>query len=434
MNKLFLGAEVKSLKSGEFEVVASNAQIDRYGDTINPEGWVLSNYKKNPVMLWSHMSGGGLGETPIPPVARATKVWVEDGNLKAKGVFAPTPFAQELRTLVEDGFLNAVSVGFMPLVEDEKGAVEVEEKMYRRANEDEIEKGYSKDGTKFKKQELLEISWVSVPALPTALVSARKMGLQLITKELETKEIGKPYPNEHSCRLSDPDDYKTCKRTSRTSDGKKYSILTCQRKDDDTKWEEQGYRYAKDIWTASEAKKHCTDHKGIKFEPASEKEKTTYDCECIDCGHKMTSDEHCADIKCPKCGGEMRRAERPGPGRSDENIETKVGRVISEKNRKLINNCVKQMGEAIDALKVLLTATEPEKDIAPEVKGRSHSKMKGGINPELRLMLLANKAVENTLRKLKENKSGQKVEIRYLRIASKVVDAAIIKAKAKTKK
>ena len=40
----------------------------------------------------------------------------------------------------------------------------------------------------------------------------------------------------------------------------------------------------------------------------------TYDCECIDCGHEMQSDEHCRDIQCPECGGEMRRAERPGQG------------------------------------------------------------------------------------------------------------------------
>jgi len=40
-----------------------------------------------------------------------------------------------------------------------------------------------------------------------------------------------------------------------------------------------------------------------------------YACECLECGHKLTSEEHCRDIKCPECGGEMRRAERPGPGK-----------------------------------------------------------------------------------------------------------------------
>jgi len=40
-----------------------------------------------------------------------------------------------------------------------------------------------------------------------------------------------------------------------------------------------------------------------------------YKCECIECGYKMSSDKHCNELKCPKCGGEMRRQERPGPGR-----------------------------------------------------------------------------------------------------------------------
>ena len=42
--------------------------------------------------------------------------------------------------------------------------------------------------------------------------------------------------------------------------------------------------------------------------------KPEFECECIECGHKMTTDKHCKDIKCPECGGQMRRAERPGPG------------------------------------------------------------------------------------------------------------------------
>ena len=41
---------------------------------------------------------------------------------------------------------------------------------------------------------------------------------------------------------------------------------------------------------------------------------TTYDCECIDCGYEMQSEEHCNTLTCPECGGKMRRAERPGPG------------------------------------------------------------------------------------------------------------------------
>ena len=47
------------------------------------------------------------------------------------------------------------------------------------------------------------------------------------------------------------------------------------------------------------------------------KKAVTFQCECLDCGYKMSSKEHCADIKCPECGSTMRRAERPGPGRKE---------------------------------------------------------------------------------------------------------------------
>ena len=37
-------------------------------------------------------------------------------------------------------------------------------------------------------------------------------------------------------------------------------------------------------------------------------------CQCIKCGYVMESEQHCSEIKCPECGGDMRRLERPGPG------------------------------------------------------------------------------------------------------------------------
>jgi cation transport regulator ChaB len=40
----------------------------------------------------------------------------------------------------------------------------------------------------------------------------------------------------------------------------------------------------------------------------------SFECECIKCGHKESSDKHCKDLKCSKCGGTMRRIERPGTG------------------------------------------------------------------------------------------------------------------------
>ena len=46
----------------------------------------------------------------------------------------------------------------------------------------------------------------------------------------------------------------------------------------------------------------------------AKEKKEKYECECIECGYREVTDKHCKDIKCKKCGGQMRRVGRPGPG------------------------------------------------------------------------------------------------------------------------
>lgn len=48
--------------------------------------------------------------------------------------------------------------------------------------------------------------------------------------------------------------------------------------------------------------------------------KTVFNCECIKCGYAIKTQQHCAELKCPKCGGQMRRAERPGPGQESSKL------------------------------------------------------------------------------------------------------------------
>jgi ATP-dependent protease ClpP protease subunit len=82
--------------------------------------------------------------------------------------------------------------------------------------------------------------------------------------------IRNPYPNEHACRLVEPGKFEpnSFRRTSREHEGKTYDIIAGHLKGEST-MTEQAYRYPKDEWSESEARKHCTDHKGISFEPAA---------------------------------------------------------------------------------------------------------------------------------------------------------------------
>jgi len=146
----------------------------------------------------------------------------------------------------------------------------------------------------------------------------------------DKEDITKPYPTEHSARLQDPAKYDSFKRTKggkiyfKTDIPADISIIWGHPKGKaPATWIPQGLRFDKDKYTVAQAKKFLADNKikYIKFEAAKEgaakkkkEDKQKYNCTCIECGHKLKTDEHCKDVKCPKCGGTMRRAERPGVG------------------------------------------------------------------------------------------------------------------------
>jgi hypothetical protein len=111
------------------------------------------------------------------------------------------------------------------------------------------------------------------PANDLALVESVK-SLEDILGKLDQRNIEdasfeyemKPYPNEHACRLNDPDKYTRFRRITRKHDGKTYAVIIGFKPEGGS--EEQAYRYPKDEWSEEEARTHCKEHEG-RFEPAS---------------------------------------------------------------------------------------------------------------------------------------------------------------------
>lgn len=134
----------------------STGDIDREGDTISPDGWDFKNYLTNPVVLWCH-------DYYMPPVAIAESVTVEGGRVRSVVEFPPKGAFEMSDCLWRavggvkraDGSLYrlvyAASVGMLPR---EWSYVDGEDGRW---------------GIDFTKQELLEWSLVTVPALPQAL-------------------------------------------------------------------------------------------------------------------------------------------------------------------------------------------------------------------------------------------------------------------------
>lgn len=154
--------------TGEFEVVITTENMDRMGEVISMNAWELDHYMKNPVVLWGH-------DHRQLPIGICTDIRKEEGKLIAKGKFATHTLAQDIRKLYDLGIVRATSVGF-------------------------IEK--EREGNLITKAELIEFSFVSVPANPFALSTLVKSSLSIdefITKgilNIETKEISDEAPEE----------------------------------------------------------------------------------------------------------------------------------------------------------------------------------------------------------------------------------------------
>jgi HK97 family phage prohead protease len=123
---------------------------------VNLSAWDIKRYKDNPVFLWGHNHSS-------PPIGKAINVKKDKDNGRLMfDVEFPTedvyPFADTIYKLYKHGYLNAVSVGFLPM-EWKDGNPEKNEP--RRV---------------YTKAELLELSGVTVPSNYNALVSARNAG------------------------------------------------------------------------------------------------------------------------------------------------------------------------------------------------------------------------------------------------------------------
>lgn len=168
----------------EVREVSGDAPILEFvGSTDNPvrdgsilkQDWQLKEYRKNPVMLYGHDHWG-------LPIAKSIRTWTDKGGesrgdlvkgerLLFRDAFVPEeiyPHAYRVYRMYQEGFLNAVSVGFRPQRRD---FTDDERKKY----------GITNPWAQFLfKPELLEHSAVTVPMDPNAL----KLGIGLTEDEL----------------------------------------------------------------------------------------------------------------------------------------------------------------------------------------------------------------------------------------------------------
>lgn len=143
-----------------FVATISDESKDRYGDRILVNGWMLEEYRKNPVLLFGHDYGG-------IAVGHALDIYQDavgasgETRTRLRGVFLwsrANPEAAILKGVYEDGDMRAFSVGFIP-----------EEFLAPEDEDERKELDLGPWGVLHQKQTLLENSAVPVPANPNAI-------------------------------------------------------------------------------------------------------------------------------------------------------------------------------------------------------------------------------------------------------------------------
>jgi HK97 family phage prohead protease len=143
--------ETHAGNSGGGEYILSTGDVDRMNDIVEPSGWLLDRFRSNPVALAFHDSRF--------PIGVWERVRIEDGALKGKLVLAPknaSPRISEIHSLISARVLRSTSVGFRALSSEPRK---------------------DGNGTRFTRQELIEVSIVATPANPACLEIARSLNL-----------------------------------------------------------------------------------------------------------------------------------------------------------------------------------------------------------------------------------------------------------------
>ncbi len=132
--------QVKHSDGLTYEAAITVEVEDRQGQTVVAAGGKFDAYMRNPVVLYAH-------DYSSLPVARTLELRPETGRIVARFDFPAEgtyPFADTVRRLWGAGFLNTVSIGFIPLK-------------------------WTEDWKRIEEWELLEYSIVPVPANQEAL-------------------------------------------------------------------------------------------------------------------------------------------------------------------------------------------------------------------------------------------------------------------------
>ena len=154
--------------------IGTDETPDRYNTIFKVDGWDFTHYRKNPVFLFHHNHDGAVNSLPIGRAVnielveetagdgRKYRAWAFDIQFAPKDL---NPFADVVYRMYKEGFMNAVSVGFI---------VRQRREILDEAELKSLGLTYGRYGEVFERTELSELSAVPVPGNPNAIITGMR--------------------------------------------------------------------------------------------------------------------------------------------------------------------------------------------------------------------------------------------------------------------
>ena len=433
MNKKELKAI--TIKEGKKLIaIASTENPDRVGDSLKMEDWDLTKFKNNPVLQAGHdyqpQYTVGIAKNirvedkklifephfhtitqlakeikemyeSEPPILKAWSVGFIPGALQEKGgknellevSAVAVPANAECLTTAK-GYGDKEANNIKEWIKTEKEMVEIEtgetnDHVHIAKFDDET--GIGSTSTDNNHNHKIEEFKVLESEGHTHGLDFEKSGHK---KKPKKRKEDKQNENIHICSFKSREGYDDFEQSIREEEDKEYRVIFGLK---DDKTEELEFNYQQNVWTENEAKTHCETANG-KFIKAKEKtnkkteekspacrldDESKDDCvarkipELIDEGRDREQAVAMANSMCERtCNSKKNidykaRSKRQNSYINKLESEIKEGRILSKKNRGLINGAIESMEKTTKSLVDLLEKSdikEDEKQIEKEVE------------------------------------------------------------------
>lgn len=114
MDLKFITGPITKADAGGLQAVISTPKVDKDGESVDPKGLInRDEWLTNPLIYWAHEWAF---DPRSEPIGKGTSLDIHSDRIESAAVWAPTPKAQNVRALVQGGFVRKTSIGFDPLL------------------------------------------------------------------------------------------------------------------------------------------------------------------------------------------------------------------------------------------------------------------------------------------------------------------------------